>query len=103
MSTLEELYRQKGYLDAKAGPPVLEQKESGITITVPIEAYDQYTVHSMRIEGNTLYPDSLLGSQIRLQVGGPAESHRIRGGSRRIRDFYNERGFSRPGWMSRCC
>lgn len=94
MSTLEELYRRKGFLDVRAGPPVLDQEENGIIITIPIEKYELYTIHSIRIEGNTLYPDSLLGTQVRLQVGGPAESNRIRGGSQRIRDYYNDRGFS---------
>jgi len=94
MSSLEELYRRKGYLDASAGPPDVEQQEDGIVITIPIRPFEKYTVRSIEIEGNTLYPDSLLGTQVRLQVGGAAESHRIRGGSRRIRDYYNERGFS---------
>ena len=94
MSTIEELYRRKGYLDVRVGPPQVDQKEKGIYITVPIEKYERYLVNSIQINGNTLYPDSLLGNQVRLQVGGPAESHQIRGGSLRIRDYYNERGFS---------
>ena len=94
MPVLEELYRRKGYLDVRVGPPSLEQKEKGLVITVPIETFEQYIVNSIRIQGNTLYPSSLLGSQIHLQVGGPAESNRIRGGAQAIRDYYNDRGFS---------
>lgn len=94
MSTLEELYRQKGFLDVRVGPPELDQQDGGVVITIPIEKFDRYTVNSIRIEGNTLYPGSLLGTQVRLQVGGAAESNRISGGSQRIRDYYNERGFS---------
>jgi outer membrane protein insertion porin family len=94
MSTLEELYRQKGYLDVNVGPPQVDDEGGGIEITIPIQKFERYTVNSIRVEGNTLYPDSLLGAQVRLQVGGAAESDKIRDGSRRIRDFYNERGFS---------
>jgi len=91
---LEELYRDKGYLDAKAGPYRVEQKGDGLVITVPITPYKRYRVNSIRIEGNTLYPSSLLGSQVPLQVGGPARAGQIREGASSIRDYYNNRGFS---------
>ncbi|MEX2607042.1 MAG: outer membrane protein assembly factor BamA [Kiritimatiellia bacterium] len=94
MATLEELYRQKGYLDAKAGPYRLEEDGSGLRVVVPIEPFEQYRVNSIQVEGNTLYPSSLLGAQVPLQVGGVAESDKIQDGGDRIRDFYNNRGYS---------
>ncbi|MDA3873490.1 MAG: outer membrane protein assembly factor BamA, partial [Kiritimatiellae bacterium] len=94
MAALEELYRQKGYLDAKAGPYRLKEDGSGLRVVVPIEPYAQYRVNSIQIEGNTLYPSSLLGAQVPLQVGGVAESDKIQAGGTNIRDFYNNRGYS---------
>lgn len=94
LSSLEELFRRQGYLDAKAGPYEIIEGDSGLTISIPIEPYDQYIVNSITIEGNTLYPSSLLGAQIPLQVGGIAASDKIQQGRSKIRDYYNNRGFS---------
>ncbi|MDF3129416.1 outer membrane protein assembly factor BamA [Kiritimatiellaeota bacterium B1221] len=94
LSTLEEMYRRQGYLDAKAGPYKIEDIGGGLKVSVPITPYDQYLVNSIQIEGNTLYPSSLLGAQVPLQVGGVAASDKIQGGRSKIRDFYNNRGFS---------
>ncbi len=94
MAALEELYREEGYLDAKAGPYRLEEDGSGLRVVVPIEPFAQYRVNSIQVEGNTLYPSSLLGAQVPLQVGGVAESDKIQVGGNRIRDFYNNRGYS---------
>lgn len=94
LSTLEEMYRRQGYLDAKAGPTTIEEVGGGLKINVPITPYDQYIVNSIQIEGNTLYPSSLLGAQVPLQVGGIAASDKIQDGRNNIRDYYNNRGFS---------
>lgn len=94
LSALEEMYRRQGYLDTKAGPYEIIEGDGGLTIRIPIEPYDQYIVNSIQIEGNTLYPSSLLGAQIPLQVNGIAASDKIREGRSRIRDYYNNRGYS---------
>jgi len=94
LSSLEELYRRQGYLDAQAGPYEIIEEEGGLKLNIPITPYDQYRVNSIRIEGNTLYPSSLLGAQVPLQVGGIAASDKIQRGRMRIRDYYNNRGFS---------
>ena len=94
MSALEELYRRQGYLDAQAGPYTITETDNGLKIEIPIKPFDQYVVNSIRIEGNTLYPSSLLGAQVPLQVGGIAASDRIQRGRNGIRDYYNNRGFS---------
>lgn len=94
LATLEEMYRRQGYLDAKAGPYTIEDMGSGLRVKIPITPYDQYVVNSIRIEGNTLYPSSLLGAQVPLQVGGLAASDKIQEGKNNIRDYYNNRGFS---------
>ncbi len=95
MLTIEDLYRRKGYLDAKVGPPSIEENDrGGLTVTIPIEPYTPYRIRSFRIEGNTLYPVSLLGAQVPLQVSGPAASDKMEAGRRGIRDFYNSRGYS---------
>ncbi|MGA0369063.1 MAG: outer membrane protein assembly factor BamA [Kiritimatiellia bacterium] len=94
LSSLEELYRRQGYLDAKAGPYEIVEVKGGLKLNIPITAYDQYRVNSIRVEGNSLYPSSLLGAQVPLQVGGIAASDKILEGRNRIRDYYNNRGFS---------
>lgn len=91
---IEELYRGKGYLDARAGPYEIKREGEGLTLVIPVTPYEKYVVNSIRIKGNTLYPSSLLGAQVPLQVGGPARSDLIRRGAREIRDYYNTRGFS---------
>lgn len=95
MGTLAEMYRRKGFLDARAGPPVIEPGWGRrLNITIPIDKAGRYRVNSIRIEGNTLFPSSLLGAQVPLQVGQPAFTDRIEAGATGIRDFYNNRGFS---------
>ena len=40
LSTLEEMYRRQGYLDAKAGPYTIEDLGNGLKINIPITPYD---------------------------------------------------------------
>ncbi|MCH8510134.1 MAG: outer membrane protein assembly factor BamA [Kiritimatiellae bacterium] len=95
MSAIEEMYRRKGFLDVQAGPPQIEEGFGRrLNVTIPIERHQRYRVSSIRIEGNTLYPASLLGAQIPLQVGGPAATDDIERGRQAIRDYYSNRGFS---------
>lgn len=95
MGTIAELYRRRGYLDAQAGPPDIEQGFGRrLNVTIPIDRADRFVVNSIRIEGNTLFPSSLLGAQVPLQVGQPAFTDRIEAGRQALRDFYNNRGFS---------
>jgi outer membrane protein insertion porin family len=104
MQVVEDLYRRKGYLDVKAGPPTVEKTSGGdLEVVVPIQTFDRYEIQSIRIQGNTLYPSSLLGAQVPLQVGDAAASDRIETGRTAIRDFYNNRGYSmtvvRDQWL----
>ena len=92
---IQEMYRSKGYLDAEVGEPILDRSDKGVVVTLPITANEQYRVGSIRMEGNSLYPSSILGAQIPLDVGGIAGSTNIERGRRGIRDFYNNRGYSR--------
>jgi outer membrane protein insertion porin family len=95
MGTLAEMYRRRGYLDAQAGPPDIQSGFGRrLNITIPIDRAERFIVNSIQIEGNTLFPSSLLGAQVPLQVGQPAFTDRIEAGRQAIRDFYNNRGFS---------
>lgn len=95
MGTLAEMYRRRGYLDARAGPPGIEPGWGRrLNVTIPIDRAERYVVNRIQIEGNTLFPSSLLGAQIPLQVGQPAFTDRVEAGRQAIRDFYNNRGFS---------
>lgn len=95
MSAIEEMYRRKGFLDVQAGPPQIEEGFGRrLHVSIPIERFQRYRVNSIRIEGNTLYPASLLGAQIPLQVGAPAATDAIERGRVAIRDYYSNRGFS---------
>lgn len=95
MATIEELYRRRGFLDARAGPPVIEDGFGRrLRVTIPIDTQEPFIVNSIRIEGNTLYPASLLGAQLPFRVGGRAETNRIEGGRTAIRDFYSNRGYA---------
>lgn len=95
MATIEEMYRRRGYLDARAGPPVITDGWGRrLNVKIPIERFERFEVNSIRIQGNTLYPSSLLGAQIPLRVGGPASTSQIEAGRQAIRDFYSNRGYS---------
>ena len=95
LGTLEELYRRKGFLDVEVGPPEIRDGVGRrLLVHIPIVRHERYLVNSIRIQGNTLYPSSLLGSQVPLQVGGPAQTDAIERGRLAIRDYYANRGFS---------
>lgn len=95
MGTLAEMYRRRGFLDAQAGPPEIEPGWGRrLNVTIPIDRAERFVVNRIQIEGNTLYPASLLGAQVPLQVGQPAFTARIEAGRQAIRDFYNNRGYS---------
>lgn len=95
MSTIEAMYRTRGYLDVRAGPPeITDGWGRRLNVEIPIERFERFTVSSIRIEGNTLYPSSLLGAQVPIRVGGPASTSEIEAGRRAIQDFYSNRGYS---------
>jgi outer membrane protein insertion porin family len=102
MSAIEEEYRKLGYLDAKAGPPQITVRSGKrLHVLIPIEKNKLYRVNSIRIEGNRLFPSSLLGAEIPLSVGAPAGSQLVEKGRLAIRDFYNNRGYSQTGVRER--
>jgi len=95
LATIEEMYRRRGYLDAKAGPPeITDSWGRRLNLHIPIERFERFEINSIRIEGNTLYPSSLLGAQVPVRVGGPASTHQIEAGRIAIRDYYSNRGYS---------
>lgn len=92
---IERRYRMLGYQDVKVADPILERNKSGeLIITIPIEKYDRYYIRSIEIKGATMFPVSLLGSQMPISVGRPAASHIIDASRTAVRDYYNQRGFS---------
>lgn len=95
LATIEDMYRRKGYLDVAVGRPEVKATDRGRTsIFIPIDKHKQYFVKGIEIKGATLFPVSLLGSQVRLKVGDPANATLIRQGARAIRDYYNNRGYA---------
>ena len=91
---IRDWYRDRGFLDVQVMTPDLELTPDGhLRLRVEIVEGPAYRFESLSIQGNRLFPETLLTSQMRGKAGGVAAASVIRGSADSIRDFYGSRGY----------
>jgi outer membrane protein insertion porin family len=91
----EEVYQDRGYLDAKVTSPVMEKvgKEK-VDVIFDVAEGDVYTVESTAIRGVKLFPEAeVLASNLRLKADDVAGRKTINDAAKDIRDYYGSRGY----------
>ena len=90
----QDVYRNRGFLDAKVDFPEVEQVGDGkINMVFNVTEGDFYTVESIAVRGVTLFPDEEVLASIHLQVNMPSGRKAIDDAAKSISDYYGARGY----------
>ncbi len=96
---IEDLYRSRGYVDARVVDVLREQeKEEGVpktrmVITFVISEGRQYSFGGLAFSGNRIFPDDKLLSLVRSKEGGVLNYLTLLQDKQRIEDLYYENGY----------
>ncbi|MDD4017702.1 MAG: outer membrane protein assembly factor BamA [Kiritimatiellae bacterium] len=90
----EEVYQNRGYLDAKVAAPVMEKvgKEK-VDVVFAVTEGDVYSVESTAIRGVKLFPEREVLAASRLKADAVAGKQLIDDAAKDIRDYYGSRGY----------
>ncbi len=102
---LRKFYLNHGYKDVKVGQPeiavdarhpeaeTLKKKKFRMTITVPVEEGEPYTLGSLEIRGVTIFDPGLLRRTFEVEPGQTYSYKAIETAMEGIRDLYHNRGY----------
>jgi len=68
LAKIENLYKNRGYLDVKVGEPIVEEKEDEVYIKIPIEEGPQYRVAEIKVIQD-LFPAEEILKRINTKAG----------------------------------
>lgn len=95
-----DYYDENGYFDARiVGYETIQQPDGDIVLEVTVEEGHRYYIRNIEWEGNTVYPDELLGERLGLAPGDVYNGRRLQEnlqGNRRGTDvagLYLDRGY----------
>ncbi len=90
----EEVYQNRGYLDAKVAMPSMEKvgKEK-VDVVFACTEGDVYSVESTGIRGVKLFPETEVKASSRLKVDEVAGRQHIADAAKDVRDYYGSRGY----------
>lgn len=92
--TAEEVYHNRGYLDAKVETPVREDiGDEKINMVFNVTEGDCYSVESTAIRGVKLFPEREVLGRSDLKVDDVAGQTAIAAAEKAIRDYYGARGY----------
>jgi outer membrane protein insertion porin family len=103
LRSVEDLYANNGYIDARVKAPLVAVKEGKptknpdkrkrwVAVDVPLTEGPQYRVGELRIEGNTIFTDDEILAWIPLKEGQVFNSGALKAGTSRVELAYGERG-----------
>ena len=102
---LKKFYLNHGYKDVKIGKPKLKmeamhpeakdpkKKKYRLTVIVPIEEGEQYTLGDLKIKGATVFPPDKLKMAFHVRPGKIYSFKEIDKGMEAIRNLYQNRGY----------
>ncbi len=91
----EEVYHNRGYLDARVAPPVREALgDEKVNIVFNVSEGDLYTVESVDVKGITKFPESQVRAAAKIKADDVAGAADIEASAKGIRDFYGSRGYA---------
>ena len=91
----EEVYRNKGFLDATVDFPVIERVGDGkVNLVFNVTEGDSYTVESVAVRGTTTFSEDMVLESVKLKTDMPSGRKAIDDAAKGIRDYYGARGYS---------
>ncbi|PID71921.1 MAG: outer membrane protein assembly factor BamA [Desulfobulbus propionicus] len=91
---LGAFYQNHGFIEAKVGSPIVEQKEEGLYITFPIEEGPRFRVGTVEVEGDLIKEKDELISLLQIRQEPFLNRQTLREDSTRITDVYAESGYA---------
>lgn len=90
----EDVYKDRGYLDARVGSPAMEPIGKGkVDVVFEVTEGDIYSVESTAIRGVKLFPETEVLSSSRLKADMTAGQKAIDDAAKDVRDYYGSRGY----------
>ncbi len=104
LEEVRRLYLDRGYIDVQIKPAIVEvvedkpheephKSKKWLSITVPIEEGNSYTVGEMSVEGNTVFTEQQILASIPLRPGMTYNGSRMQVGTKSIESAYGQKGY----------
>ncbi len=93
VATLREYHQQRGYLDVRVGRQVaLSDDQKDAVVKFVIDEGRQYTVNSLKVQGNQIYSEEQILLAMPLKVGDVYSQDRQKGSVEAVSDLYGKLG-----------
>jgi outer membrane protein insertion porin family len=92
LQRLREHYRARGFLEVEAGLADLrlDARRRRVEVVLAVDEGRRFVIGTVRIEGNTLFPQALLERELALPPGGYYDAEEVEEGARRLLRWYQE-------------
>lgn len=93
---IKDFYFNNGYIKVALGEPKIELTDDrkGMLITVPISEGDQFSISSIEITGNTVFPEDAIRKRIAMVPQKPFSKEKLRKDIFSISEMYSETGYA---------
>ncbi|WP_051309235.1 outer membrane protein assembly factor BamA [Desulfogranum japonicum] len=87
-------YHNHGFIEAKVGDPIVEQKDGDLYVTFPIEEGPRYRVGVVDIDGDLIKDKSELIDMLKIREEPFLNRQTLREDATRLQDLYAENGYA---------
>jgi len=87
-------YQNHGFIDAKVGEPIVEQKEDALFVTFPISEGPRYKVGTIDIQGDMIKDKADLLAVLKIRDEEYLNRQVLRDDVTRLTDLYSEQGYA---------
>ncbi|ADW16752.1 outer membrane protein assembly complex, YaeT protein [Desulfobulbus propionicus DSM 2032] len=91
---ISTFYQNQGFLEAKVGEPIVEQKDDELYVTFPIEEGPRYQVGTVDIEGDLIKSKEELVDLLKIREEEYLNRQVLRDDVTRLTDLYAEQGYA---------
>jgi outer membrane protein insertion porin family len=101
VATLNALYSNQGYINARVGEPRIDIKDEGIEITLKIEEGQRFKVGKVDVTGDLIKPKEELLRPLSISLEPYYNREKIRNDVLTLTDFYSDEGYAHADIMPR--
>jgi outer membrane protein insertion porin family len=87
-------YQNHGFLEAKVGEPIVEQKEDALFITFPVDEGTRYKVGTVDIDGDLVKKKDDLLAELKIRKEEYLNRQVLRDDITKLTDLYSEQGYA---------
>lgn len=91
---ISTFYHNNGFIEARVGEPVVEQRNDNLYVTFPLQEGPRYKVGSVDIQGDLLKPKEELISSLKIKDEKYLNRQVLRDDITRLTDLYAEQGYA---------